>query len=162
MTPATAITPHATTPRPVRAARYALGLVCAYHLSLAVTTTALRQTLRSDIASTTPSLGPTQVDDHLSRALIITLGVHLPLFVLTLALARALPSGRAWVLRVSTVSQVFGVGFAYTSTPPFPALHPWIPAIIAAQAAVVVLLWLPESARSFFHARRLVDECPRA
>ena len=84
----------------------------------------------------------------LHGATTLSLTVHIPLFALTALLAWKLPTGHPLAIRPATVSQLFGVAFAYPSTPPFNALHPWVPLFIAAQAIVVLLLWVPRSSRS--------------
>ena len=86
----------------------------------------------------------------LDSSATLSLVVHVPLFILTAALAWRLPSGHPLAFRPATISQLFGVVFAYASTPPFSELQPFVPLVIAVQAAVLVLLWVPPASRAFF------------
>lgn len=142
----------ALAPGPVRAASVVLGLVSAYHLAIALATVLLQPLLLHDILIQHPGASSTAATQTLDASTALSLGVHLPLFVLTAVLAWRLPTGHPLALRPATISQLFGVVFAYASTPPFHDLQPFVPVVIAVQAAVVLLLWIPPTARSYFAA----------
>lgn len=147
-----ASTPWRRAPRPVRAASVVLGLVSVYHLSVALAAVLLRPLLRQDIVLQHPAADTAAVGQTLDASTTLSLAVHLPLFILTAILAWRLPTGHPFAVRPATVSQLFGIVFAYASTPPFRDLHPFVPLVIATQAAVVALLWFPAASRAFFAA----------
>ncbi|HEY0935100.1 MAG TPA: hypothetical protein VGD91_15310 [Trebonia sp.] len=114
-------------------ARSLLALVCLSHLVILVFTL-------------------THQEQAVTRGTTIVLAVHIPLFLLTGFLAFALSSGHPWVLRPATVSQAFGIAFSTVSTPPFDALRPLVPLMIAGGISIIILLWAPPSSRAFFIA----------
>lgn len=139
-------------PDSVIAATAVLGIVSLYHLGVALATLIGQSDLRVAIALQRPRAGAEAIEQMLASATALSLAVHLPLFILTALLSLKLPTGHPFALRPATVSQLFGVAFAYASAPPFRGLQPLIPMVIAVQAAVVVLLWIPPASRAYFAA----------
>jgi hypothetical protein len=67
-----------------------------------------------------------------------------------LLLAAKLAGARPRTRRLTTVSQLLSVVFSVFSWSSTPMFHAVIPVVGAVQVVVVVLLWVPGSARRFF------------
>ena len=137
-------------PASVATARIMLAVVSAYHLFIPLFTLLQTSLLRQNLREHTPAISSQALDGAVTNALTIALAVHIPLFLLTGILAILLSTAHPWTLRPATVSQVFSIGFSFISTPPFDALQPLIPVVIALSAGVITMLWAFPHSRAFF------------
>jgi hypothetical protein len=141
-------------PKPVRAAQALLALVALAHLVIPVVLTAHRDVLRDAIAAGHPAFDPAEVARAADLAVVSGAVFHGLFLVLCLLLVVKLASGRPWTRRLATVSQLLSVVFGAVSWSSSPMFHAVVPVVALAQLAVVVLLWAPAPARTFFTAAR--------
>ncbi|MFI5729913.1 hypothetical protein ACIA49_07285 [Kribbella sp. NPDC051587] len=138
------------TPRAVQAARGLLGLVALSHLIVPIVMWANRDELRTTIADRSPEFGAAELDKAVAAAVGAAFVFHVLLLVLSLWLIVKLPTGRPWVRRLTTVSQLLSVVFSFVSWSSSPMFHVVIPIVGLAELVLVVLLWVPSESRTFF------------
>ncbi|MEQ0557592.1 hypothetical protein ABJI51_00820 [Amycolatopsis sp. NEAU-NG30] len=141
-------------PKPVRAAQVLLALVALAHLVIPVVMTARRDTLRDAIAAGHPDFAAAEVARAADLAVVSGAVFHGLLLVLCLLLVVKLAGGRPWTRRLATVSQLLSVVFGAVSWSSSPMFRAVVPVVALAQLAVVILLWAPATARTFFTAAR--------
>ncbi len=139
-----------TLPAPVQGARLALYAVALSHLVIPIVMWFNRDTLASQITAEHPEFDHATVDVANTAALAAAAGFHGVLLVLTVFLALKLRSGRRWVRRLTTVSQLLSVVFSVVSWTSSPMFHAVIPVVGVLQIGAVVLLWWPARAKEFF------------
>jgi hypothetical protein len=72
------------------------------------------------------------------------------LLMVTALVIWKLPSGRRWVRRPATFSQVFSIVGAILIWPTTPALVSLVIAADVLSAAILILVWAPPASRAFF------------
>ncbi len=134
MTGTSASTPVVVPPRAVRMARGLLVLIAIYHLAF-------------------PLLEGFQT--HLAGVrLIQSVAQNSFLLAITTALIWKLPTGHRWALRPATFSQVLTI---VTGAILWPAASDLVVTVLVADvlsATIILLLWVPRSARAFFTPAR--------
>jgi hypothetical protein len=146
------------TPRAVQAARGLLGLVALSHLIVPILMWANRDDLRMTIADRSPEFGAAELDKAVAAAVGAAVVFHVLLLVLSLWLILKLLTGRPWVRRLTTVSQLLSVVFSFVSWSSSPMFHVVIPIVGLAELVLVVLLWVPSESKAFF---RRSEPAPR-
>jgi hypothetical protein len=138
------------TPMPVQSARVLLAAVAISHLVVAVVMSINQSTLRDQIATQHPDFDAAEVARSTDIAVTSGAVFHGILLVLCALLVWKLATARPWTRRLTTVSQLLSVVFSVVSWSSSPMFHAVIPVIGAAQVVIVVLLWIPRTAREFF------------
>jgi len=138
---------------PVQCARGLLGVVALSHLVVPIVMWVNRDDLRMTIAGRSPEFGAAELDKAVAVALWSATGFHALLLALAVWLIVKLATGRPWVRRVTTVSQLLSVLFSLVSWSSSPMFHVVIPIVGLAEVVLVALLWVPRESRAFFLRR---------
>ncbi|WP_433201379.1 hypothetical protein ACQP00_30435 [Dactylosporangium sp. CS-047395] len=138
----------------VQCGRALLALIAASHVVVPVVMLADPDPTRRQVIADHPQFDAATVTASVDAALVAAAVFHGLLFALAALLIWRLPTGRPWTRRLATVSQLLSVAFGVVSWSSSPQFHAVIPIVSAAEAAVVLLLWLPRSSRAFFARHR--------
>lgn len=109
-----------------------------------------RSSLAFEIAVMHPEFNAATTGAAVTIALRAASIFHGVLLALSVGLAIALEKPREWLRRLATVSQLIAILFSVVSWRSSAMFHGIIPLVDAAQIGIVLLLWIPRSARSFF------------
>lgn len=140
-------------PAGIRWARILLAVVSVGHLIAIVVVLALKNTVREEIASADPQYTPSELTQTVVLELVRTCSFHALLVFVCAFYALRLPVGKPRVVRIIVLSQVLSLVFgAFTVATAPNVLVPVLPPFMLAAAAILVLLYLPNS-RSYLRER---------